>query len=119
MGGACKPGISDSPVGKDSSANDTQTADTDPGGDCTSPMGVNWDNWGSGFFQTYCNTCHSSQTQARHGAPVGVDFDSQFVAALYSERIAVRVIEEGTMPIGGGVQLTPLFSWRICWCAWG
>jgi len=67
-------------------------------------MGVTWDNWGAGFFQTYCNTCHSSQTPVRHGAPVGVDFDSQLVAALYSERIAVRVIEEETMPLGGGVQ---------------
>jgi hypothetical protein len=104
MGGACKPGISDSQAGKDSGANDTQSSDTDPGGDCTSPMGVTWDNWGSGFFQTYCNTCHSSETQIRHGAPVGVDFDSQFVAALYAERISVRVIEEETMPLGGGVQ---------------
>ena len=106
---SCKPSVE--PI-------DSGESEVDPGGDtsvctgcdspCESPLGVTWESFGQGFFQTYCNACHSSTTEARNGAPAGVDFEQVGVAAAFEERIRVRVLEEATMPVGGGVPTEDL-----------
>lgn len=70
---------------------------------CAEAPEVTWDNWGHGFFLTYCGACHSTASANRNGAPDGVNFDSEAEVAEWSERIRVRVLEENTMPMGGGV----------------
>lgn len=64
---------------------------------------LSWANWGDGFFANYCRACHSVNTRDRYDAPVGVDFDTQEQVETWAERIRVRVLEEETMPVGGGV----------------
>ena len=80
----------------------------DPAGpDDTGPLDdgpvVTWEGWADGFFQTWCRACHSAGTPQRNGAPEGVDFDTEEQARAWADRIAVRVLEEGTMPVGGGL----------------
>ena len=64
---------------------------------------LTWARWGDGFFRTYCTSCHSAAAENRRGAPESVDFDSEAAVLGWGERIRVRVIEEATMPLGGGV----------------
>ncbi len=70
---------------------------------CIGAPAVTWESWGHGFFLTWCASCHSASAPERRGAPTGVDFDSQADVKVWSERIRIRVLEEGTMPIGGGL----------------
>ena len=44
---------------------------------CTSDTPMTWENFGQGFFATYCLGCHSAEVTGayRFDAPVGVDFD--------------------------------------------
>lgn len=65
---------------------------------------VSWQSFGHGFFLTYCNACHSQDSETRHGAPPGVDFDTLEQAKSQSERIRVRVLDQQDMPLGGGVS---------------
>jgi len=62
-----------------------------------------WDTWIHGFFLSYCTGCHSSGTTNRFGAPEGVDFDSQDDVYFWLDRIDIRVVQEESMPPGGGV----------------
>jgi hypothetical protein len=64
---------------------------------------VTWDNWGDGFFGNYCRTCHSVSSEDRHGAPEAVNFDVGDDARAYQDDIRRTVIEDASMPIGGGV----------------
>ena len=93
---------------------DTEVVDTgSPELDCS----VNWDGWTDGFFATYCRSCHSVTTAARYGAPEGVDFDTRDDVIRWAERIRIRVLEQETMPLGGGVipsDLEPLDRWLHC-----
>ena len=78
---------------------------------------VNWDGWTDGFFATYCRACHSVTTAERYGAPEGVDFDTRADVIQWAERIRIRVLEQETMPLGGGVvqtDLEPLERWLQC-----
>ena len=78
---------------------------------------VNWDGWADGFFATYCRSCHSATSAARYGATESVNFDTRSDAIQWSERIRIRVIEQETMPLGGGVvrtDLEPLDLWLRC-----
>lgn len=78
---------------------------------------LNWDGWTDGFFATYCRACHSVTTVERYGAPEGVDFDTRANVLQWAERIRIRVLEEETMPLGGGVvrsDLEPLQRWLDC-----
>lgn len=81
-------------VGEPSSLSDTG---------CSSADGLTWDGWGSGFMTTYCRACHSADSPDRRGAPVGVDFDTFEDVLQWSGPIRSRVIEEQTMPVGGGI----------------
>ena len=71
--------------------------------DCGDPTGLSWDAFGSGFFRTYCTACHSSTTPDRHGAPDGVDLDSEEAVRALAPRVRARTLEDQTMPVGGGV----------------
>jgi len=78
---------------------------------------VNWDGWTNGFFATYCRACHSVTTAERYGAPEGVDFDTRSDVIQWAQRIRIRVLDEETMPLGGGViqtDLEPLDQWLQC-----
>ena len=84
-----------------------------PALDCS----VNWDGWTNGFFATYCRSCHSVTTAVRYGAPEGVDFDTRSDVIRWADRIRIRVLEQETMPLGGGVvrsDLEPLDVWLRC-----
>ena len=70
---------------------------------CETAPEVSWENWGEGFFLTYCNSCHSQVSENRNGAPEDVNFNTYSEVKHWKERIHVRVLEEGTMPLGGGV----------------
>lgn len=85
--------------------------------ECADLPAVTWDGWAHGFFLNYCTSCHSAAAPDRHGAPAGMDFDSeaQVRAALASVRASV--IEAKTMPVGGGVledDLVLLGIWLDC-----
>ena len=70
---------------------------------CSSAYGLTWDGWVKGFMTTYCLACHSVESPERRGAPVGVDFDTRDDVLQWSGPIRTRVIEEQTMPVGGGI----------------
>lgn len=82
----------------------------DPGGsgdsaavdDCAD-VEVSWNNWGFAFFSNYCRSCHSVDAPDRYGAPAGVDFDSIVDVRTWAERIRITVLDDESMPIGGGV----------------
>ena len=80
----------------------------DSGADCTDATALTWANWADGFFANYCRACHSLGTPDRYDAPEGVDFDSEAEVRNWAERIRVRVLDEGTMPVGGGVYESDL-----------
>ena len=67
----------------------------------------------------FCAGCHSSQLPEgrRFGAPIGVDLETLDGALLHMERIRARVLEDGDMPPGGGMnaeQLERLAAWLEC-----
>lgn len=95
----------------------TETADTGttkaPADGCT----PTWDGWTDGFMATWCRTCHSETTPNRHDAPEGVDFDTRQQVLDQADRIRARVLDERTMPLGGGVpdeELELLEAWLTC-----
>ncbi len=76
-----------------------------------------WENWGAGFFAGYCRTCHSSGTADRRGAPEAVNFDSEADALAQLDAVERTVLDDGTMPIGGGVpdvELERLREYLAC-----
>jgi uncharacterized membrane protein len=65
---------------------------------------VDWDSFGHAFTVAYCTSCHSANnTDARFGAPAGVDLDTEREVWELRERVRARVLEDATMPVGGGV----------------
>lgn len=99
------------PSGGPDSADDTGDAAADSGApgdpgetwDCTPDPTVTWGGFADGFFATYCRSCHSADTPDRRGAPEGVDFDTRAATLAWSGRVRARVLDDGTMPLGGGV----------------
>ena len=65
---------------------------------------VTWNTWAQGFFMTWCQACHSATAENRHGAPVGTDFDTEKSVMEWRERIIIRVIDDQSMPLGGGLS---------------
>jgi uncharacterized membrane protein len=70
---------------------------------CADQPDVTWNNWGKGFFTTYCTGCHSETTPNRYGAPESVNFDTLDEVKALKSTIRKDVLEDGTMPVGGGV----------------
>jgi len=78
---------------------------------------ASWNAWASGFFSTYCTSCHHPNSANRHGAPAGVDFHARTDAENQTERIRARVLNRQDMPLGGGVpidELVQLDAWLAC-----
>ena len=79
--------------------------------------GLTYENFGLGFTATYCRSCHSSVTPDRRGAPDGTNFDTEAEVTGLASSIRRTVLDDGTMPIGGGVQpvdLERLDAWLTC-----
>ena len=79
---------------------------------------VSYESFGQGFIKENCQSCHSSESQNRYGAPEGVTFDSK---AQVLERIEdiyrVTLSEEADMPPSGGLfenDITLLELWLVC-----
>ncbi len=76
-----------------------------------------WDDWANGFFTTYCLSCHSVTSARRHDAPEGINFNTLAETLALIERVQARVIDDETMPVGGGVPadaLIRLDDWLQC-----
>lgn len=85
--------------------------------DCADLPAVTWDGWAHGFFLNYCTSCHSASAPDRHGAPAGMDFDSEAQVRAALATIRSSVVEAQTMPVGGGVledDLVLLGVWLDC-----
>jgi len=72
-------------------------------GVCVDTYQVTWENWGEGFFTTYCQSCHSVTSSDRLGAPEGIDFDTEEDLITWRDSVERVVLENQTMPVGGGV----------------
>ena len=62
---------------------------TPTGATCPSNSTVTYDGFIKGFMQSYCTRCHSSTLMgdARQGAPLGHDFDSEAGILLVGEHV--------------------------------
>jgi uncharacterized membrane protein len=80
----------------------------EPGGDsalCSeADRAVDWESFGVGFFSGYCRGCHSAGVDNRYGAPAAVDFDSLDQVRTHASAVRATVLEDATMPVGGGVD---------------
>lgn len=96
-------------VGQGADTGDAAGADTagpaDPlaDWDCTADPTVTWGGFTDGFLSAYCRSCHSTTTPDRRGAPEGVDFTDRTETLSWAPRLKARVLDLGTMPLGGGV----------------
>lgn len=64
---------------------------------------VAWENFGDGFFTGYCQGCHASTSTDRFGAPASITFDDEAQVLALRDEVAREVLDEGSMPPGGGV----------------
>jgi hypothetical protein len=66
--------------------------------------GDTWETFASGFFETYCTRCHSSELVgdvARAGAPEGLDWDVEATVRENLELVRFVVGESNEMPPRG------------------
>ena len=84
--------------------NTTDSASTEVACTAADPTDVTWNTWAQGFFMTWCQACHSATAENRHGAPAGTDFDTEKSVMEWRERIITRVLEDQSMPLGGGLS---------------
>ena len=78
---------------------------------------VTWENFGHGMVVERCQSCHSSTTDNRNGAPESVYFDTEAATLSHADRILVRVVDEQTMPPQGGIEpddLERIELWLRC-----
>jgi hypothetical protein len=101
----------------DDSGTDSGTDSVDP--ICADAPVVTWDSWGQGFLSANCQSCHSSTTLDRHGAPDDIIFDDRDTALAVSDRILARSAGDNpTMPPSGGVSEDDRYRlevWLTCW----
>lgn len=86
---------------------------------CPPDSALTWTSFGEPFVRSWCTGCHSSALGEadRQGAPLGVDLDRLDTVRAYSERIAVRAVDQRTMPPAGGPSaqdLDRLDEWLAC-----
>ena len=89
-------------------SSDSGPASVDTGQPQEATCEPGWNSWASGFFTTYCTSCHHPDSANRHGAPTGIDFHTQDDALSHVDRVRVRVLNAQDMPLGGGVPLPDL-----------
>ena len=85
----------------------------------TESCAEDWWSTGQPLMLDFCAGCHSSQLSdsLRFGAPDGVDLETLEGALQHTDRIRARVLEDGDMPPGGGMnteQLERLSAWLAC-----
>ena len=103
--------------GGDGTSKDTADVSTSGDTGVHTQCDQGWDEWANGFFTTYCRSCHSATSANRHDAPEGVNFDTLDDTLALLNRVQTRVIEDQTMPVGGGVPadaLIRLDDWLRC-----
>jgi len=62
---------------------------------------LTYESFGSQFLDENCNTCHSAENDARHGAPDSIRFDTLDEVHALAARIFVRAAGPNTsMPPG-------------------
>ena len=86
---------------------------------CDEAASVSYANFGEGFLVENCQGCHASTSADRHGAPVGVIFDTLAQAWDQADRILERSVyaDSNTMPPAGGPNeddLVRLEWWLVC-----
>jgi hypothetical protein len=87
---------------------------------CDRQPPLDWDNFGAGFLELHCTSCHSSQNAEPHrsGAPVGVDFDTYGDVVRHVSRIESQATgADPEMPPAGGptqAELALLREWLTC-----
>ncbi|HKP63911.1 MAG TPA: hypothetical protein VJV78_44560 [Polyangiales bacterium] len=102
-----------------------QTCDGEPSTCSDEPAAIGCGDPAPAFAQVTafekCSNCHSTQLSAaaRHGAPIGVDFDSESAAVNKSEEAAALVRSGAMPPPGSGVSLSEsekqaLLRWSEC-----
>lgn len=83
------------------------TSDKDPvAADCPTDTGgghPTWPGFAEGFFASQCDACHSATAPDRFGAPEAVTFDTEAEVVAQSAAIRRTVLDDATMPPGGGV----------------
>ena len=80
---------------------------------CADDYELTWDNFGHGFFLTYCTSCHSADSPNRFDAPEGIDFDTEDQVRAWRNVLQTVVVEEQTMPLGGGVYDEDLYLFEV------
>lgn len=89
-------------------ATDSGSVEVDSGQPIEASCELGWNSWASGFFTTYCTSCHHPGSANRHGAPVGIDLHTQDDAMRHLDRVRARVLIAQDMPLGGGVPMADL-----------
>jgi hypothetical protein len=62
-----------------------------------------WASFGERFFTGYCDSCHTASAPDRFGAPEAYVFDTEEQVATLSPLVRLVVLDEESMPFGGGV----------------
>ena len=76
-----------------------------------------YDDWTQGFMSSNCQSCHATTALNRYNAPVSIYFDTYDDVVRQRDIIYSSVIEQGSMPPGGGVQeedIILLQRWLAC-----
>lgn len=76
-----------------------------------------WANFGQAFFLTYCDACHAADSPNRFGAPISVTFDTEAEVDGQLDAIRRTVLDERSMPLGGGLpddDLAALDNYLTC-----
>ena len=99
---ACDDGGDDAPDDSESTtvatAGETEAETDSEGVVCDEAPVINYDTFGRGFLDTYCNGCHGAGAADRQGAPEMVVFDDAAGATQWGPRIQARVFPVGQMP---------------------
>ncbi len=62
---------------------------------------LTYDNFGRGFLDQWCQTCHDAADGSRNGAPSAYDFHDRAAVLEYRDRIFARAADDNSsMPPG-------------------
>jgi hypothetical protein len=80
---------------------------------------LTYENFGAGFMNSYCQSCHGSNATDRQGAPGEFIFDTHEQVLRHKDRIFVRsAAENDSMPPGPDDpsidERTKLAEWLAC-----
>ena len=79
---------------------------------------VTYESFGAGFIKENCQSCHSSLSENRYGAPENVRFDTEEdVLERLEDIYRVTLSEDADMPPSGGIleeDRVLLELWLIC-----